>query len=166
MTHICVSQIITIVSDNGLSPDRRQAIIWNNDGILSFGPVERHFSEILIEIYAFSFKKMNLKMSSGKWRPSCPGLNVLIYEPQLCSVSYAAHHMGNTVSRKNVWENISKKSWRFPNLTHWGRDKMAAVSQTTISNAFSWMKIYTFRLRFHWSLFERVQLTIFRHWFR
>ena len=26
-------------------------------------------------------------------------------------------------------------------LTHWGRDKMAAVSQTTLSNAFSWMKM-------------------------
>ena len=51
-------------------------------------------------------------------------------------------------------------------LTHWGRDKMAAVSQTTLSNAISWMKMLEFRLRFHWSLFLRVQLTIFQHWFR
>ena len=36
-------------------------------------------SEILIEIYTFPFKKMHLKMSSGKWRPSCLGLNVLIH---------------------------------------------------------------------------------------
>ena len=50
--------------------------------------------------------------------------------------------------------------------THWGRDKMAAVSQTTLSNAFSWMKMLEFRLRFHWNLFLRVQLTIFQHWFR
>ena len=35
-------------------------------------------------------------------------------------------------------------------LTHWGRDKMAAKF-LTISNAFSWMKIYKFRLRFRWS---------------
>ena len=28
------------------------------------------------------------------------------------------------------------------------------------------MKMYEFRLRFHWSLFLRVQLTIFQHWFR
>ena len=41
-------------------------------------------------------------------------------------------------------------------LTHWGRDKMAAVSQTTLSDAFSWMKMLEFRLRFHWSLFLRV----------
>ena len=36
-------------------------------------------------------------------------------------------------------------------LTHWGRDKMAAIFQTTVSNIFSWMKMYDFRLRFHWS---------------
>ena len=51
-------------------------------------------------------------------------------------------------------------------LTHWGREKMAAVSQTTLSKAFSWMKILEFRFKFHWSLFLRVQLTIFQHWFR
>ena len=51
-------------------------------------------------------------------------------------------------------------------LTYWGRDKMAASLQTIFSNAFSWMKIYEFLLRFHWSLFLRVQLTIFHHWFR
>ena len=44
-------------------------------------------------------------------------------------------------------------------LTHWGRDKMAAISKTTFSHAFSWMKMYEFRLRFHWSLFLMVQLT-------
>ena len=44
-------------------------------------------------------------------------------------------------------------------LTHWGRDKMDAISQTTFSNAFPWMKIFEFRLKFHWSLFLRVQLT-------
>ena len=48
-------------------------------------------------------------------------------------------------------------------LTHWGRDKMATISQTTISNTFSWMKNVVFRLKFHWSLFPRVKLTIFHH---
>ena len=51
-------------------------------------------------------------------------------------------------------------------LTHCGRDKMAAIFQTTFSIAFSWMKKFEFWLRFHWSLFPRVQLTIFHHWFR
>ena len=68
VTHICVSKLIIIGSDNGLSPDRRQAIVWTNAGIL---------------------------------------------------------------------------------LKHWGRDEMDAISQTTFSNAFSWMKIFEHRLEFH-----------------
>ena len=51
-------------------------------------------------------------------------------------------------------------------LTHWGWDKMAAFSQTTSLNAFSWMKMYELRLKIHWNLFLRVQLTISQHWFR
>ena len=49
---------------------------------------------------------------------------------------------------------------------HWGQNKMAAIYQTTFSNTFYWMKMHEFRLRFHWSLFLRVQLTIFQYWFR
>ena len=37
-------------------------------------------------------------------------------------------------------------------LTHQDQDKMAAISQTTISNTFSWMKMLEFQLKFHWSL--------------
>ena len=51
-------------------------------------------------------------------------------------------------------------------LTHWGWDKMPALLQTTLSNTFSWTKMLEFRLKFHWSLFIRDQLTIFQHWFR
>ena len=77
VTHICVSKITIIGSDNGLSSGRRQAILWTSVGILFIGPLGTNFSEVLIEIYTFSFKKMHLKMSSGKWRPFCLGLNVL-----------------------------------------------------------------------------------------
>ena len=77
VTHICVSKITIIGSDNGLSPGRRQAIIWTNGGILLIEPLGTNFSETLIAIYTFPFKKIHLKMSSGKWRPSCLGLNVL-----------------------------------------------------------------------------------------
>ena len=34
VTHICVGKLISIGSDNGLSPGRRQAIIWTSAGIL------------------------------------------------------------------------------------------------------------------------------------
>ena len=65
-----------IVSDDGLSPGRRQAIIWNNDGILLIRPLGTNFSEILIGNE--TFMKMHLKMSSAKRRPFCLSLNVLI----------------------------------------------------------------------------------------
>ena len=75
--HICVNDLTIIGSDNGLSPGRRQAIIWTNAGILLIGALGTNFSEILIEIHAFSFKKIHLKMSSAKWRPFCLSLDVL-----------------------------------------------------------------------------------------
>ena len=56
MTHICVSKLTIIGSDKGLSPGRRQAIIWTNE--IS-----------TIDIQTFSFKKIHFNMSSGKWRP-------------------------------------------------------------------------------------------------
>ena len=77
VTHICVSKITIIGSDNDLSPDRRQAIIWTNVGILLIQTIGTNFSEKLSDIHTFSFKKMHLKMSSAKWRPFCLGLNVL-----------------------------------------------------------------------------------------
>ena len=75
--YICVSKQTIIGSYNGLSPGRRQAIIWTNAGILLIGPLGTNFREILIGIQTFSFKKIHLKMSSAKWRPFCLGLNVL-----------------------------------------------------------------------------------------
>ena len=77
LTHICVGKLTTIGSDNGLSPGRRQAIIWTNAGILLIWPLGTNFNEILIGIQTFSFKKMHLKMSSAKCRPFCLSLNVL-----------------------------------------------------------------------------------------
>ena len=77
VTHICVSKLTIIGSDNGLSPDRRQAIIWTNAGLLFIGPLGTN-SEILIEILTSSFKNMHLKVPSAKRRIFCLGLSVLI----------------------------------------------------------------------------------------
>ena len=53
VTHICVGKLANIGSDNGLSPGRRQAIIWTNAEILLIGPLGTNFSEIVIEIQTF-----------------------------------------------------------------------------------------------------------------
>ena len=77
VTHIFVSKLTIIDSDNSLSPRPCQAIIWTIVGIVLIQILGTNFSEILIEIHTFSFKKMHLKMSSGEWSPFCLGLNVL-----------------------------------------------------------------------------------------
>ena len=68
VTHICVGNLTIIGPDNGLSPGRRQAIIWTNAEMLLFGPWGTNFGEISIGIQLFSFNKMHLTMSA-KWRP-------------------------------------------------------------------------------------------------
>ena len=77
VTHLCVSRLTITGSDNGLSPGWRQAIIWTNAEILLIGSLGTNFSENLIEILTFSFTKMQLKVSSAKWRPFCLSLNEL-----------------------------------------------------------------------------------------
>ena len=77
MTHICISKLTIIGSDNGLSPAWRQAIIWTDAGILLIRPLGTNSNKMLIQILTFSFIKMRLKVSSAKWRPFCLGLNVL-----------------------------------------------------------------------------------------
>ena len=83
VTQICVSNLTTIGSDNGLLPGRRQAVIWTNVGILLIGPLGTNFNEILIVIQTFSFKTIRLNVSSGKWRPFCLCLNVLSHAAKI-----------------------------------------------------------------------------------
>ena len=69
MTHICVGKLTNIGSDNGLSPERRQAIIWTNAGILLIVPLGTNFNEILIEIQTFSFENVVCEMLFISSRP-------------------------------------------------------------------------------------------------
>ena len=109
--HICVSNLTIIGSDNGLSPVRRQAIIWTNAGILSIEPLGTNFSEILIRIQAFSFKKMHLKMSSAKWRPFCLGLNVLMGQKSICSDQVTLLRYGKLSSQYSQQTTHSLPMW-------------------------------------------------------
>ena len=116
VTHICVNKLWTIGSDNDLSPGRCQAIIWNNVGILFIGYLGTNFSENQIENLTFSFKKMRLKMSSGKWRPFCLSLNA--FNQALTTVSMSLMYF--------LWIEhfILSRLFRIRvELSHWGRDK-------------------------------------------
>ena len=63
---IYASVNISSLVDNGLLPGRLQAIIWTNAGVLLIQTLGTNFGEILSEIHTFSFKEMQLKMSSAK----------------------------------------------------------------------------------------------------
>ena len=69
-------------------------------------------------------------------------------------ISHSEHH----------WWWWAGNAWS--HLIYWGWEQMAAIFQMTFSNGFSWMKMYECWLKFHLSLFLRVHITIFQHWFR
>ena len=148
VTHLCVGKLIIIGSDNGLSPDRRQAIIWTNAGSLSIGPLRTYFSENVIKIEQFSLKKMHVKMSSTRWSPSCLGLKLIreIYE-KWCDTWYILQQY-----------SMQLKSYRFskyllnnvPPRRQFGssRPPMTAVHIETGMLSFWW----NFRHWLHWKL--------------
>ena len=71
VTRICVNKLTIFGSDNGLSPGRRQTIMWTNVGIFLIGPLGTNFNEIIF------IQENQFKMSCGKWHLICVGLNVL-----------------------------------------------------------------------------------------
>ena len=110
MTHICITKLTIIGSNNGLSPTRHQAIIWTNDGILLIWPIGTNFSEMLIRIHTFSFKKMHFKMSSGYWRPFCLDINVLIFAGCHCSqLQWHPSYVNVIFNRNHCFDNC--KTW-------------------------------------------------------
>ena len=85
--------MLTIIgSNNGLSPGEHQAIIWTSARISLIEPLGTNFSEIVIKIHIFSFKKFRLKMSSGKWRPLCLSLGVLTIISRSSVAGYIERH--------------------------------------------------------------------------
>ena len=117
--YICVGNLTIIASDNGLSPGRRQAIIWTKAEILLVWPLGTNFSGILIEIQTFWFKEMHLNLSSAKRRLFRLGLNVLstfyrmiawalamilhsgeCYYPSQCWPDLCRHHLTTMSSRQ------------------------------------------------------------------
>ena len=76
-----------IGSGNGLSPIQHQAIIWISTELWLIGSSETTFSEILIKIQQFSFKKVYLKMLSAKWHPLCLDRNMLTLHMQITYIS-------------------------------------------------------------------------------
>ena len=99
VTHICVSKLTTIGSDNGLSPGRCQAIILTNARILLIRTSEAKFEHL-------HSRKSIWNCRLEKWRPFCLGLNGLsendLRHTQVCT-SYIAH--------ETVYYPLSAATW-------------------------------------------------------
>ena len=99
-----------------------------------------------------------------------PPLHIQLYTPAPVLWSYAVMRKWEFIC---IWMFlcmydifISSTSWQNMSVVNTLRQRqMAAISQTTFSNAFSRIKMYKFRLGFHWNLFLRFELTIFQDWF-
>ena len=104
--HICVSKLTISGSDIGLSPGRRQAIIWTNAGILLIRTSRTNFSDISSTVHTFSFKKMHLRMSSVKFRPCCLGLNVLTKEVTADHYEHICYNILVLINNKTIIYDI------------------------------------------------------------
>ena len=58
------------------------------------------------------------------------------------------------------WQVMSTVCRTTHTSSHWGWDKMDAILQMMLSDAFYWMKMYQFHIIFHWNLFLRFELTM------
>ena len=135
-THICVGNLTIIGSYNGLSPGRRQAITWTNVGILLIGPLGTNFSEMLIEIHTFSFKKIYLKMSSGKWRPFYLGLNVLNARPRKWWMATRTHSWKDIM---RIWNVTSMLIVYLENYAHHYHSVVTITGEATLKNIGQWI---------------------------
>ena len=105
--YVCVGDFTIIGWINGLSPGRRQAIIWTNAGILLIGPIGTNFDEIFFEIQVFlqenEFENVLCDMVAILSRPSCVKLVLQEYFSfSTRRFNYKHYHYWNT-----CWQHIN-----------------------------------------------------------
>ena len=126
-THICVCKLTTVDSDNGLSPGRRQAIIWTNARILLIGPLVTNFSDSLIGIQTFSLKKCfwnGVYLSRPQWVKSLLRLVSNLVTSELSKDTPYLTLMGELWGvyhehfGERFWKNISMVSCQKGPISH------------------------------------------------
>ena len=133
VTHICVYRLTIIGSDNGLSPGRRQAIIWTNAGILLMINLKNKLQWNLVwNSYIFiqgnAFEYVICEMVEILPRPQYVDIRHLIVEIPVCM-----HILANT-SFVRWWNVLLMGAHLDAVLSQWGRPK--------------WQQLY--RRHWHW----------------
>ena len=131
---------------------------------------ENYLPKIFILTFQVSKNSSDFAWSSRPlWLTWLTVVQFLVMGQQATVLSYLQVHWltSSGIVHIDPWRvKFGPMHYNTMGLTHWGRDAIDAITQTTFSSAFYWKKMFEFRLKFHWSLFLRVQLTIFQHWFR
>ena len=109
VTHICVGKLTIIGSDNGLSPERRQAITGTNDGLLSIGPLGTNYGDTSKHNNFYS-----IKMLSAIYPPFPSSLALLA--PLPCQVACPVHVIGPIPMTR---QGKSQRKTRPANLSTW-----------------------------------------------
>ena len=146
--NICISKLTIIESDNDLSLGQCQAIIWTNAGILLIQIMGAHFGEILSKLHTVSFKKMHLKLLSGKWHPFLSWLQCVKTQQNATNNPLYTWFLRCSI----LYFNSSPTG---QNGSHFTDDIFRCIFVS-----------FVFKLKFQWSLSLRVQLTITQHWLR
>ena len=114
------------------------------------------FSEGHSSVVTYAMPNKKRMLISGcqicAWQLLSIDINDSVWTPKL-SLSLT---LPNSSRKRLIMLSLDSCHVKKKRLTHWGRDKTDAISQTTFSNAFSSMKMFDFRLKFHWILFLRV----------
>ena len=107
LTHICVSKLCIINSDNELLPGRRQAIIWTNVGIFLFLTLRNNLQwDVNRNSYIFiqgnPFENVACEMAAILFRPQC--LNrVMNSQWFCCTFAWMALQIHSNNTRIGFW---------------------------------------------------------------
>ena len=154
VTHICISKLTIIGSDNGLLLSRHQAIIWTNAGILLIWTLETNFSAILHGIHTFPFKKMHLKISSGKLQPFVSASMFQGWISTSCGISVARDNSlwpSDTVWRHRPWSTLVEVMESYLFSTKPLPEPMLPYCKLIRRNKFQWNMI-------SWASFRKMHL--------
>ena len=136
--YICFMKWLTAYSVSSHCLNHSWLIVnWNHGN--QFG------SEIFLCLKQNAFQNAIRRMLTILFRPQCVKTSIVIaHWIAYGSITYGGQGFNCLFFPKHN------------SLTHLPVDKMAAISQMIVSDAFSWMKSFVFWLKFHWSLFLRV----------
>ena len=142
LRHICISKLIIIGSDNGLSPEWRQAVILTNAGILLIEPLGKNSMKFLLKLKYFYWWiciwSVVCQGDNSLSQPQCFNslLWILLFRRQLIFVNFEpvsipdnilqdftksqSHEIDSLNHLHEIWQNCfdTCQIWNFQIIAH------------------------------------------------